>query len=378
MERAVVGPMSAQSAAFRHGDFNQQNRYGVVLGGVSVPHRLRLRSCNFTESVGDGKTYFRKVSSAGVARAMESDTRPGFQLNAAVLMEIEGVVSDVHRFGNRLAFNEDCSFSFQDLGLDCAQWSEAVYADLMRAAGGVEEKMLTMFFSRIGWPTALPNNEKELFVKKVMEAKRKALGTLALAGTLPLRPGLEQFIDEVLEAEVPLVVVSAYYKEGEELARLLVEKLGAERAHKIRIVDEDVVVKSSYGQLVLGEGVSSGADEQLAAAASRAVAAEKQRLAEEVASMLKLSVEVDTSYIQISKKAIAALRAGSEIAERGVDRCILLASGHLGAQAAQKIGMPCVVVRSSVTTRGEFPGAKAALDGYGPGAVTLPRLLKLL
>lgn len=48
------------------------------------------------------------------------------------------------------------------------------------------------------------------------------------------------------------------------------EKLGAERAQKIRIVDEDVVVNSFYGQLVLGEGVSSGADEQLAAAASRA------------------------------------------------------------------------------------------------------------
>ncbi|BBN12667.1 hypothetical protein MPTK1_5g21930 [Marchantia polymorpha subsp. ruderalis] len=283
-------------------------------------------------------------------------------------------MSDVHRYGNRLAFNE----AFQDLGLDCAQWSEAVYADLMRAAGGAEEKMLSIFFSRIGWPAALPNNEKDLFVKKVMEAKRKALGKFALAGSLPLRPGLEQFIDEVLEAEVPLVVISAYYKEGEELGRLLVEKLGAERAQKIRIVDEDVVVNSFYGQLVLGEGVSSGADEQLAAAASRAVAAEKQRLAEEVASMLKLSVEVDTSYVQISKKAIAALRAGSEIAERGVDRCILMASGHSGAQAAQKIGMPCVVVRSSVTTRGEFPGAKAALDGYGPGAVTLPRLLKLL
>ncbi|KAL3680650.1 hypothetical protein R1sor_023606 [Riccia sorocarpa] len=377
MERAIVGPPSVQSAVRIMRDVGQQRSSGATFGATSVLGMLGLSRWKKMDKVHkpvNAEGYGKSMMSVGVARALNSDTRPGSDSNAAVLMEIDGVLCDVHRHGNRQAFN----LAFQDLGLDCAQWTEAVYSDLMRAAGGVEEKMLSTYFTRIGWPAALPTSEKELFVKKVIGAKGKALAKLALDGSLPLRPGLEEFIDEVLEAGVPLILISAYYKDGEELARILVKKLGEERAREIIIVNEEAVAKSAYGQLVLGEGVSSGFDEQLAAAAARAVAAEKQRLAEEVASMLKLSVEVDTTYSQMSKKAVAALRAAAELAERGVDRCVLLATGHPGAQAAQKIGMPCVVVRSSLTTRAEFPAAKGALDGYGPGAVTLSRLLKLL
>ncbi|KAL2629009.1 hypothetical protein R1flu_013695 [Riccia fluitans] len=357
MERAVVGPPSAQSVALRIvGEFGQRRSSGVGFGGSLIPCMSRLRRWKkmdkvhgLTEKLVDGEGCRKSMMSAGVARALDSDTRPGGHANAAMLMEVDGVLCDVHRYGNRQAFN----LAFQDMGLDCAQWTEVVYSDLMRAAGGVEGKMVSAFFTNIGWPTALPTNEKDLFVKQVMEAKRKALGKLALAGSLPLRPGLDEFVDEVLEAGVPLILVSAYYEGGEEFARILANKLGEERARKIRIINEEAVLKSAYGQLVLGEGIASDFDEQLAAAAARAVAAEKQRLAEEVASLLKLSVEVDTTFSQTSKKAVAALRAGAEVAERGVDRCILLASGHSGAQAAQKIGMPCVVVRSSLTTRAE-------------------------
>lgn len=94
------------------------------------------------------------------------------------------------------------------------------------------------------------------------------------------------------------------------------------------MVGNDEVEQSFYGQLVLGKGVSSSLDEQLAKEARKAgrlptwswlgnifhfyhvfqgkacvlkgyilspASAEKQRIAEEVASMLKLSVDIDTS-----------------------------------------------------------------------------------
>jgi hypothetical protein len=77
-----------------------------------------------------------------------------------------------------------------------------------------------------------------------------------------------------------------------------------------------------------------------------AVLAKKQQIAEEVASILKVRVEIDTNFSQISRKTIAVLRAAAEIAGLGVDRCILLAGSLTGVQAASRIDMPCVVVRS--------------------------------
>lgn len=47
-----------------------------------------------------------------------------------------------------------------------------------------------------------------------------------------------------------------------------------------------------------------------------------------------------------SKAAIAALRAGAEIAGVPVRNCILLAGGNNGIEAAQRISMPCVAVKS--------------------------------
>jgi hypothetical protein len=101
-------------------------------------------------------------------------------------------------------------------------------------------------------------------------------------------------------------------------------------------------------------------------------AAEKQRIAEEVASILKLSVDIKASerlflspflllllfhgrilsesYCPItvlsSEKIITTLRAGSEYVGCDVQNCVLVAGSQSGVLAAERIGMPCVVVRS--------------------------------
>ncbi|KAI5083309.1 hypothetical protein GOP47_0003052 [Adiantum capillus-veneris] len=252
------------------------------------------------------------------------------------------VVADTHRFGHRHSFN----VAFQRLGLDCANWSEPVYADLLRQAGGSEERMLSLFFDRIGWPLALPTDQKGAFIQNLLREKQAALQDRVNAGNLSLRPGVESFVDEVLDAGVPLVILVAYNKSGENVARSLIQKLGSERAKRISFVGQKEVEESAYGQVVLGAGSSMGLDEELAAEAAKAVAAEKQRMAEEVASLLKLSVEVDTSFSKNAHKAIALLRAGAEVAGIAVQHCILLAGGDTGVQAAHRIRMPCVAVRS--------------------------------
>ncbi|KAK2983957.1 hypothetical protein RJ640_009680 [Escallonia rubra] len=252
----------------------------------------------------------------------------------------------------------------------------AILLDVDGKSPGDEERMLILYFNRIGWPTSLPTTERGKFMKSVLREKKKALDDLVMSKSLPLRPGAEDFIDDAFREGVPVVVLTAYSKSGENIARSIVEKLGSDRMSKIKIVGSVEVEQSFYGQLALGKGVSSSLDEQLAKEARKAASAEKQRIAEEVASMLKLSVEIDTSSSDRLQKIVAALRAGAEYAEVPVPNCVLVTGGQSGVSGAERIGMPCVVLRSSLTSRAEFPSANAIMDGFGGADLTISRLRK--
>ncbi|KAL0926541.1 hypothetical protein M5K25_002780 [Dendrobium thyrsiflorum] len=297
------------------------------------------------------------------------DPEPSRKLG--LLMEVDGVLADVYRLGNCQAFN----VAFQKLGLDCANWTEPIFEDLKRKAAGDEERMLILFFNRIGWPTSLPTNEKETFMKSIIREKRKALEDFAMSRSLALRPGVEKFIDEAIQEGLPLVLLTAYSKNGDEVCRSIIEKLGHDRTLQVKVVGKDEVQQSYYGQLVLGEGVSSSLDEQLVKEARKAVSMEKQRVAEEVASILKLSVDIDTSSTESTDLVVATLRAGAEYAGVPVQSCVLIAGSQSGVVGAEKIGIPSVVIRSSSTARAEFRRANAVMDGFGGADLTVSKLL---
>ncbi|KAK9937087.1 hypothetical protein M0R45_013904 [Rubus argutus] len=145
---------------------------------------------------------------------------------------------------------------------------------------GDEEKMLILYFNRVNW-SSLPTTEKESFVKKGSAKKG-----LILSVTL----------------------ISFFKKIGFIFfhSRSIIEKLGHERISKLKIVGDKEMEQSLYGQLVFGKIFSSGVDEELAKEAMKAVSAEKQRIAEEVASMLKLNIEIDTTSSESLQKIIAA------------------------------------------------------------------------
>ncbi|KAF2302856.1 hypothetical protein GH714_009496 [Hevea brasiliensis] len=216
---------------------------------------------------------------------------------------------DAYRLGNRQAFN----VAFMKLGLDCANWTEPVYVDLKRKSAGDEERMLILYFNQIGWPTSLPTSEKGTFIKNVLREKKVAMDEFMMSESSLLRPGVEDFIDDASNQGIPVVILTAYGKSEENIA---------------------------------SSGVLSGLDEQLALEARKAVSAEKQKIAEEVASILKLSVQIDTSSTESLVKIVAALRAGAEYVGVSVNNCVLVAGSQSGVAAAGQIGMPCVVLRS--------------------------------
>ncbi|XP_059069887.1 CBBY-like protein isoform X6 [Cryptomeria japonica] len=209
----------------------------------------------------------------------------------AILLEVEGVIADVGFSGNYHAFN----VAFQKLGLNYASWTRPVYMNLLRKAGGDDKRMLFLFFDRIGWPTSYPTNEKESFLKNLLREK--------------------------------IMLDPAAYRCGQELRSLWMMHL-----------------RNKYRSLYYLHTV--GMEKKLL------VAGEKQRVAEEVASMLNLSVEIDTTPDEMLKKIIASLRAGAEYTDIPLQNCILLSGCQAGVCAAQRIGMPCIVIRSRIETGG--------------------------
>ncbi|KAG2689654.1 hypothetical protein I3760_09G148300 [Carya illinoinensis] len=181
-------------------------------------------------------------------------------LELAILLEVDGVMMDAYHLGNRQAFN----VAFQKLGLDCANWSEPVYLDLARKCSGDEERMLNVYFNRIGWPTSLPTNEKGSFIKSVLQEKKTALDDFVMSKNLPLRPGVEDFIDDAYNEGIPVVILTAYSRSGDKVAGSIIEKLGHERVSKVKILGNKEVKQSLYGQLVTNKGLYWGVDEELA------------------------------------------------------------------------------------------------------------------
>ncbi|KAM1765507.1 hypothetical protein ACFX11_004627 [Malus domestica] len=307
---------------------------------------------------------FSTFSSLGGAQ----DQNPSQEL--AVLLEVDGVLMDAYLLGNRQSFNA----AFKKLGHHCTNWTEPVYLDLLRENAGDEEKMVNLYFNRIGWPSSLPTTEKESFVKNVLQNKKIAMDEFLMSESLTLRPGVEEFIDDAYKEGVPVVVLTAYSKSGNQIARSIVEKLGEERVSKLKIVGDKEVLQSLLNQPVNDMGLSSGMDEQLSKEAIKAVSAEKQRFTKEVALFLKLIFDIDTRPPESLEKIIAALRAGAEVAGLPVCDCVLIAGSQSGVAGAERVGMPCVVLRSSLTARAEFPLANAIMDGFGGADLTISKL----
>ncbi|KAL6542666.1 hypothetical protein OROHE_010186 [Orobanche hederae] len=275
--------------------------------------------------------------------------------NFAVFLEVEGVLMDVYRLGNREAFNT------------------------LKSADD-EERMLILYFNRIGWPTSVATSEKGTFMKKVLREKKNALDDLVMSRAFLLRPGVEEFLDNACEEGIRVVILTAYGTSGgEKVARSIVEKLGTERMSKTKIIGDDEVKQSFYGQLVFGEGSSSDLDEQLAnEGVSKAASVERQRISEEVASVLKLKLEPNNNSSECLQNIVAALRAGEEYAQVPIYNCVLVAGSQSGVAAAERISMPCVVLRSSSTARADFPSAVAVMDGFGGANLTISTLRRIL
>jgi HAD superfamily hydrolase (TIGR01509 family) len=148
----------------------------------------------------------------------------------ALIFDCDGVLADTERDGHRVAFNR----TFAEFGLP-VEWSEEVYADKLKTAGG-KERMATELTPEFARAHGLPESREEQADVLAQWHKRKtAIYTDMVAqGVLPTRPGITRIIAEAQDDGWEVAVAST---SAEPSVRAILERAaGPDRAARFDVV----------------------------------------------------------------------------------------------------------------------------------------------
>ncbi|WP_029407576.1 HAD family hydrolase [Thiomicrorhabdus sp. Milos-T2] len=134
----------------------------------------------------------------------------------ALLFDVDGTLADTERDGHRPAFN----MAFEGAGLDW-NWDEALYGELLAVTGGKER--IRFYLEKFNTDFKKPENFDD-FVKGLHAAKTKFYTQLMAEGKIPLRPGVENLINEAKAEGMRMAVVTTTTPEN--VTALLENTLG--------------------------------------------------------------------------------------------------------------------------------------------------------
>lgn len=134
----------------------------------------------------------------------------------ALLFDVDGTLADTERDGHRPAFN----MAFEQAGLDW-NWDEALYGELLSVTGGKER--IRFYLEKFNTDFKKPENFDD-FVKGLHAAKTKFYTQLMAEGKIPLRPGVENLINEAKAEGMRMAVVTTTTPEN--VTALLENTLG--------------------------------------------------------------------------------------------------------------------------------------------------------
>ncbi len=153
----------------------------------------------------------------------------------ALIFDCDGVLADTERDGHRVAFNR----TFAEFGLP-VEWSEAVYAEKLKTAGG-KERMATELTPEFARKNGLPESRADQadVLAKWHRRKTAIYTNMVAGGLLPTRPGIKRIIAEAQDSGWELAVAST---SAEPSVRAILRRAaGPERAARFVVLAGDVV-----------------------------------------------------------------------------------------------------------------------------------------
>ena len=109
----------------------------------------------------------------------------------------DGVIIDTERDGHRVAFNR----AFREFGFDVC-WDVETYHELLAVGGGKER--MKRYLHEKGFGAPVPPEREDELIKKLHDRKTALFIELIESGSLPLRPGVRRFMEEVNQSGMVL------------------------------------------------------------------------------------------------------------------------------------------------------------------------------
>jgi len=133
----------------------------------------------------------------------------------AVLFDQDGVIIDTERDGHRVSFN----MTFKEFGFT-DEWDVEYYHELLQVGGG-KERMKHHWKTR-GFSKPMNEEEIDALVPQMHKRKTALFVELIESGKLPLRPGVQRFMKEAMDAGLKVGICTT---SNEKAAKAIAEKM---------------------------------------------------------------------------------------------------------------------------------------------------------
>jgi len=204
-----------------------------------------------------------------------------------------------------MAFNR--AFKLNDID---EEWNVERYGKLLEVGGGKER--MTAHWNEVGWPNAIPEEDRVAKVKALHLQKTDIFMDLIDEGSIPLRPGVIRVVDDAIASGVRLACCST--SNDKAVKNLIKTLMGPDRAAKFQVFAGDMV--------------------------------KAKKPAPDVYNMAVEEMGLDKS------------------------RCVIVEDTHIGVGAAVAAGISCIVTMSSYSKGEDFTGAKLVVEELGDDPAT--------